>query len=111
MVVVPLSQPENEFKPEPCVCEAESQDWVRVAASGSLLAGGILLLTGHRRAGLVACASGTALALLDQQEALCSWWNALPGYIEDLQVILTQMQGAVTEISAQRDKIHRVLSR
>jgi hypothetical protein len=111
MVVVPLPQPENEFKPAPRPREAEQLNWVRIAASGTLLAGGLLLLNGKRRAGLVAAASGTALAMLDQQETLRIWWNALPGYIDDLQKLLGQVQGTVEVFDAQREKLHQVLSR
>lgn len=111
MVVVPLPQPENEFKPEPRARGPEPMDWVRFAAGGTLAAGCLLLVTGRRRAGLVAAASGTALALLDQRDALRSWWDALPGYIDDLQRLLSQVQGTVDELSAQREKLHRVLAR
>ena len=60
---------------------------------------------------MVAAASGTALALLDQQETLRSWWNALPGYIDDVQKLLGQVQGAVEAFDVQREKLHQVLSR
>ncbi len=43
-------------------------DWIKVAACGSLITGGLLLLSGQKRAGLVMAASGTALALLDHEE-------------------------------------------
>jgi hypothetical protein len=52
----------------------ESVDWVKIAACGSLLTGGMLLLTGQKRAGLVLAASGTALAMLDHEETLRRWW-------------------------------------
>ena len=70
-------------------------NWVGFAAGGTLVAGGLLMLTGERRAGIVAAASGTALALLDQQETLRSWWNALPGYIDQVQGVLGQVQDTV----------------
>jgi hypothetical protein len=111
MVVVPLPQPENEFKPVPRACADKAQNWVRFAASGTLVAGGVLLMTGRRRAGLVAAASGAALAMLDQQEALRSWWNLLPEYIDDVQKLLSQVQNTMEEVSAQRERLHRILSR
>ncbi len=111
MVVVPLPQPESEFKAAPRARADESLNWIRIAASGTLVAGGLLLLNGRRRAAMVAAASGTALALLDQQEILRSWWNALPGYIDDLQKLLGQVQGAVEAFDVQREKLHQVLSR
>ena len=111
MVVVPLPKPENEFAPAPRGRKSEQVNWVRFAASGTLVAGGLLLLNGRRRAGLAVAASGTALAMLDQQEVLCALWNALPGYIDDLQCLLGQVQNTVEEISSQRERLHRVLSR
>jgi hypothetical protein len=51
----------------------------------------LLLLAGERRAGMVAAASGTALALLDQQQTLHSWWNVLPGYIDQVQDVLAKV--------------------
>jgi hypothetical protein len=86
-------------------------NWVGFAAAGTLVAGGILLLAGKRRAGMVAAASGTALALLDQQETLSAWWNTLPGYIEEVQRMLGQVQGTVDELATQREKLRRVLTR
>jgi len=79
-------------------------NWVGFAAAGTLVAGGILLLAGKRRAGMVAAASGTALALLDQQDTL-------PGYIEEVQRMLGQVQGTVDELATQREKLRRVLTR
>ena len=52
-----------------------------------------------------------ALALLDQKETLHSWWSALPGYIDDLQRLLNQVQGTVEEIAIQREKLRQILAR
>jgi len=73
--------------------------------------GGLLLLLGRRRAGLVAAASGAALALLDQQEAVLSWWNTLPGFIDDVQRLLGEVEGTMEDIAEQRDKLRAVLGR
>ena len=111
MVVVPLTQPEKEPKFVSQSREEEGWNWAQVAAGAGLLAGGVLLLAGHKRAGLVAAASGTTLALLDQQDTVRSWWNALPGYIGNVQNMLGQVQESVEEFSAQRDRMHKILSR
>jgi ABC-type transporter Mla subunit MlaD len=71
----------------------------------------MLLLSGNRRAGLLAAASGTTLALLDQQETLRSWWNALPGYIDQVQGLLGQVQDTVNEVAVKREALRRVLAR
>jgi hypothetical protein len=86
-------------------------NWIGFAAGGTLVTAGLLLLAGERRAGMVAAASGTALALLDQQETLHSWWNALPGYIDQVQGVLDKVQVAVNEIAVKREDLRRVLAR
>ncbi len=117
MVVVPLSKSANESvaSPEdagaqPETVKSESMNWIGFAAGGSLVAAGLLLLAGERRAGMVTAATGTALALLDQQETLYSWWNALPGYIEQTEKLLNQVQDTVTDISVKREALRRVLA-
>jgi len=75
------SFPNPESRASRMTERSETNDWVRVAACGSLVAGGLLLLTGQKRAGLVLAASGTALALLEHEETLKRWWEALPGYV------------------------------
>ena len=72
MVVVPLSKPENDSEMTPGTEKSEPMNWIGFAAGGSLVAAGLLLLVGERRAGMVAAASGTALAMLDQQQTLHS---------------------------------------
>lgn len=111
MVVVPLSKSANASQTELCAREPECTNWVQMAAGGSLLVGGLLLLTGNRRAGTVAAVSGAALVLLDQKEAVRTWWNALPGYIDDVQGVLNQVQETVEDIAAHREKLRRILVR
>ena len=85
MVVVPLAASENQSarKPE-SNSMSDSRFWVRAAAAGSLAAGGVLLMTGQRRAGLVAAAAGTALTAFDQSETVRSWWSQFPGYLDEV---------------------------
>jgi hypothetical protein len=111
MVVVPLSQPANDSALTPETVESETMNWIGFAAGGTLVTAGLLLLAGERRAGMVAAASGTALALLDQKETLHSWWNALPGYIDQVQRVLNQVQTTVEDVSAKREALRRVLAR
>ena len=111
MVAVPFLQAEHKWNTELHSCGTECTNWARIAAGGSLLAGGLLLLTGRHRAGLFVAVSGTTMALLDQQEAVRAWWNALPGYIEGVQNLLDQVQSTVEEVSAQSLKLHQILSR
>jgi hypothetical protein len=111
MVVVPLNQPEKEARSARRICAAEDTNWARIAAGGSLLASGLLLLAGKRRAGLATAATGTVLALLDQQETVKAWWDALPGYIDNVQNLLGKVEESVAEIESQRARLDKVLSR
>ncbi len=111
MVVVPLSKPANDSATTPDAQDSEAMNWIGFAAGGTLVAAGLLLLSGERRAGMVAAASGTALALVNQQEALQSWWNALPGYIDQVQRVLGQVQDTVNEVAVKREALRRALAR
>lgn len=111
MVVVPLAQPETEVRVRRQIVESEGANWARIAAGGSLLAGALLLLTGHRRAGLVTAAAGTTLALLDQQELVKDLWSALPSYIDQAQGLIGKVEETVVEIAAQRNRLHQILNR
>lgn len=111
MAVVPLSKPENKAQTTPEVLKSEVTSWIGFAAGGTLVAGGLLLLAGERKAGLVAAASGTALALIDQQETLHTWWEALPGYIDQVQNVLGKVQDTVNEVAVKREELRRILAR
>jgi hypothetical protein len=111
MVVVPLSKPANDSRTTPDAADSEAMNWIGFAAGGTLVAAGLLLLSGERRAGMVAAASGTALALVNQQETLQSWWNALPGYIDQVQRVLGQVQDTVNEVAVKREALRRALAR
>jgi len=111
MVVFPLPKRTNEPEVERAAAQEKELNWAGYAAGVSLVAGGLLLLRGKRRAGMVAAASGTALALLDQQQTLHSWWNALPGYIDQVQDVLAKVQDTVNEVAAKRQELSRVLAR
>ncbi len=108
MVVVPLSRPANaEAAPWP----AESCNLMSMVAAGTLAAGGALVACGQKRVGLVVAAAGTALAMADQQEDMLRLWNALPGYLTDLQDFLGRVQSALNDVSSQREKLHRIFTR
>jgi hypothetical protein len=111
MLIVPRPRQANEFRVEPAVEQDEALNWVGFAAGSALIAGGLLLLTGQRRAGMVAASAGTALALLDQQETLRSWWNVLPTYLDEFQATLNSVQHTVSDVAAKRDKLHRLMVR
>lgn len=111
MVVVPLSRGVNESGGAPSAAGANSTKWIRFAAAGTLAASGALLLTGHRRAGLVTAVSGTALAMLDQQETVRTWWDMLPGFLDEIQGMLSRAQLAVEDLSTQSQRLRGALGR
>jgi hypothetical protein len=110
MVVVPLSKP-AKTEASATFCGVESCNLVNMAAVASLAAGGVLLATGKRRAGLVAAVAGTAMAMIDQQEVVREWWNALPGYLANLQELVVRVQGVVDDISENGEKLQKIFKR
>ncbi len=117
MVVLPLSRFPSDYDDEPSPAKVDapvkddSVSWIRIASAATLVTGGALLLSGKRRAGLMAAATGTALAMLDQKDVLGAWWKVLPSYIGQVQVLLTQAEGAVEEFAAQRERLGKALGR
>jgi len=111
MVVVPLPNPANNTPAEGTASRPESHDWVRYAAVGSLVAGGVLLLSGQRRAGLLATMTGAALTMLDQQEVVEAWWQAMPGLIDDASRMLHQAEGLIDSFETQKAKIHALVKK
>jgi|WetSurMetagenome_2_1015567.scaffolds.fasta_scaffold13030_4 hypothetical protein len=111
MVVVPLTKPEEASPTTPKAVGSEAKSWIGFAAGGTLVAGGLMLLAGERKAGMVAAASGTAMALLDQQETLHTWWEALPGYIDQVQNVLGKVQDTVNAVAVKREELRRILAR
>jgi hypothetical protein len=105
----PILTTENEDARTAGERNSAAGEWTSYAAGGALVAAGLLLLSGQRRAGMVAAASGTALALLGQQETLRVWWKALPGYLDDAERLLNQAQGAVEAVESQRETLRRIL--
>ncbi len=89
----------------------EHNEWMRAGIGGTLLAGSLLLLTGKRKAGLLVTAAGTALVLLEEQDTVRAWWNALPGYLEDAQRMLDQAQTTIDDLTAKRDKLMGLFGR
>ncbi|HLY41543.1 MAG TPA: hypothetical protein VKR52_10025 [Terracidiphilus sp.] len=100
---------ENEPLPPFDPVESDSIDWVRFAASGSLLAGGLLYLLGRRRAGLATAVTGATIALLDQQDLIRRFWRELPGYMDQVQQLLDDMENLVDDIGDRRRRLHQVL--
>jgi hypothetical protein len=111
MVVVPLSKAENSSGNAPRAIRADPAPWLRFAAAGTLAASGALLATGKRRAGLVMAITGAVFVMIDQQEVVNAWWNALPGRLEEMQGFLGRAQAAVEDLSAEGEKLRRAFGK
>jgi hypothetical protein len=110
MVVVPLTKPQKTMDEMPEAGESCSVNWVTMVAAAALAAGGALMVCGRPRAGLVTAASGMALTLLDQQDTVVSWWNALPNYLAEIQGILSRVQETLDDVTAQHERLHHALT-
>ena len=111
MVVVPLPNPANNAPAVAAGQKSASNDWIRYTAVGSLVVGGVLLLSGKQKAGLLATVTGATLAMLEQQEAVQAWWTALPALIDDAARMLQQAEGLIQNFETQRAKIHSLVNR
>jgi hypothetical protein len=115
MVAVPISRP-TPFNETPValpapVADANSQDLTKWVAAGAVVAGGALMVTGHRKAGLAVAAAGTALALLEEQELVAEWWKSLPTYLSQAQDFLEKVEHYLAEASVQGQRIQSILRR
>jgi hypothetical protein len=91
--------------------EQGQSDWVGMAVGGTFLAGGLLLLSGRKKAGLLVTASAMALTLVDQKETVREWWNTLPGYLDDAQRLLDRAAETIEDLAAKRDKLRSMFNR
>jgi hypothetical protein len=67
------------------------------------------MVTGHRRAGTAMAAAGTALALIEEREAVKTWWEKLPGYLNEAQHLLDKIEDYLNEASIQGQRIQSIL--
>ena len=127
MVAVPISRPgqspqmrypesEGGHVPTPVALpspapKGKSAEWTDYLVAGTLVAGGVLMIAGQRRAGLAVAATGTAIALLEEQEAVKEWWNNLPGYLDEAQHFLDRVEDYLKEATLQGQRLRSVLRR
>jgi len=111
MVAVPISRSIPASLPSSApaaLSEDQTMHWVTV---GALVAGGVLIATGNRKAGLAVAAAGTALALFEEQETIKSWWEGLPGYLTQAQDFLDKVESYLGEASAQGQRLQNMIRR
>ncbi|MGB6192279.1 MAG: hypothetical protein WBF42_07425, partial [Terracidiphilus sp.] len=107
MGMVHIRKRRSDSPDDPAFEQSESPDWIKFAAGGALIAGGLLLLSNKRHAGLIISAAGAGLAVADQQDTVRAMWNQVPGYIDRFQGFINQVQSKVDTVSAKRDSLHR----
>ena len=83
--------------------------WTRAVAAGSFIASVFLLFSGRRKAALAIAAAGTAVALMEDPDAIRSFWNTLPEYVASGQKFLGRVEGFVEELAAQGEKLRSTL--
>jgi hypothetical protein len=110
MGIVQIRKRKDNSTAEGSLAQTDSPDWIKFAAGGALIAGGMLLLANKPKAGMLVGAAGTGLAIADQQDAVRNAWNQVPAYIDKIQKVIAQVQDQVDAFSAKRDSLHRVLS-
>ncbi|WP_158751193.1 hypothetical protein [Acidobacterium sp. S8] len=79
--------------------------WQRTVAAGSLVAGALLFLSGHRKAALGVAAAGATVGLLEHPEAARELWESLPGYLRKGQDVLVRVEDFVNEVARQGNKL------
>ena len=88
-----------------------SREWTNLLAAGAIVAGGALMVTGHKRAGVAVAAVGTVLALLDEPEAVDAWWKNLPHYLTGAQDLIDKVEHYLSEASVQGNRLKSILNR
>lgn len=90
---------------------AQNMTWTRGLATGSLIAGAILLVSGKRRAGIAFTAVGAAAALLEDVEGTRELWNSIPTYIESGQQVLNRVEKFVEDLAEQGERVSKMITK
>jgi len=109
--MVPTPSTSTELLPLAPGAPVKQQDWTHLIAAGTVLAGGALMVTGHKKVGMAMAAAGTALALLDEPAVIEGWWKNLPGYLNQAQDFLEKMEGYIEGVSTQGRRVQSLLRR
>jgi hypothetical protein len=83
--------------------------WNRTVAAGTLITSACLLLTGRRKAALAVAAAGATVMLLEDPEAVRSFWDRVPDYVQAGQKFLGRVEGFVEELAEQGTHLRDVL--
>ncbi|WP_263357165.1 hypothetical protein [Acidicapsa ligni] len=111
MVAIPISHIDSTELLTAGSAAPAQQGWTNYVAAGTIVAGGALMITGHKKAGLAIAAAGTALALLEEPAVIEGWWNRLPGYLAQAQFFLDEAERYIQEASIQGQRLKSILHR
>jgi hypothetical protein len=111
MAAVPIPSNIANAKAGNGLTRSGSNDWVLAAATGTLFAGGVLMLAGKRRAAMIAAVTGAALAVLDQRETINEWWKHVPGAIDQAGRFIGQVEVVVEDLAVQRARLRTLFHR
>ncbi len=108
----PVTDPDYRYgEVETSILKQDSTDWMGITVGCTFLVGSLLLLSGKKRAGLVVTSAAAALTVLDQQDTVREWWNALPHHLGHAQRLLDQVQGTIDDLEAKRQKLRTMFNR
>jgi len=85
--------------------------WTHLLSAGALITGGALMVAGKRKAGLALASAGTAVALMEEQDAIAQWWRMLPEYLNQAQGFLDQVEEYLAEASVQGQRVQEIFRR
>jgi hypothetical protein len=119
MAAIPISHAEGSSAPIDLHGELlpsigpdkKTPDWTHFLAAGTVIAGGLLIASGRRRAGLTVAAAGTGLALAHEQESVKLWWRRLPGLLDQAQHFLDRTELFLKEATEQSHRLQGILRR
>lgn len=95
---------------EPIQSSLAKAPWTRTVAAGSLIAGALLLVTGHRKSALAVATAGAAVALLENPEMVRDAWDSMPRLIRAGQDFLSRIEDFVEELDKQGIRIRKVIA-
>jgi hypothetical protein len=91
------------FEAEEIVAEDTAEGWKRAAVWGSIVAGGVLLVTGRKTAGLVLAGAGLAALAAEYPEKFEEVWERGPHYVKHATRLMSMM-GVLGDYFADRTR-------
>lgn len=111
MGVTPFPHPANLPQGEVMTSKKHDPDPVGIALGATFLTGGLLLLSGNKKAGLAVTGSAMALTLLNQRETVLEWWKSVPGHLDNAQRFLDKAHDTIEDLATKREKLRSMFNR